>query len=327
MTNAGFGDFLRVHLIKVLTSGTPLIILSTEIILKAKKRYSQADREGKAMKIKKDLIISLWLWLLVLLLLAPPGEIKAQGLNSGDPMPFRQEELDQMLAPIALYPDDLLSQVLIAATYPLEVVEAARWIQANSNLGGDQLAAALEQKDWDPSVKSLVNFPSVLQMMSDNLEWTEMIGDAFLAGEDQVMDTIQRLRQKAQSQGYLRSTNELTVDSDPQTREIIIEPYDPEVVYVPVYDPIVVYGPWWWPAYPPFRYYPRGGIIPGRFIGFGSGVRIGVAWGYAWGGCDWHNHRVIINITRNIRLNNRIDRNRYTSHFNIDRRRPRGLGA
>ena len=156
-------------------------------------------------------------------------------------------------------------------------------------------------------------------MMSDNLEWTEMIGDAFLAGEDQVMDTIQRLRQKAQSQGYLRSTNELIVDSDPQTREIIIEPYDPEVVYVPVYDPIVVYGPWWWPAYPPFRYYPRGRIIPGRFIGFGSGVRIGVPWGYAWGGCDWHNHRVMINITRNIRLNNRIDRNRYTSHFNIDR--------
>ena len=262
MTNAGFGDFLRVHQIKVLTSGTPLIILLPEIISRPRSGIVSRIEEGKAMKIKKNSIISLWLWSLVLFLLASPGEIMAQGPDSGDPMPFRQEELDQMLAPIALYPDDLLSQVLIAATYPLEVVEAARWIQANSNLGGDQLAAALEQKDWDPSVKSLVNFPSVLLMMSDNLEWTEMIGDAFLAGEDQVMDTIQRLRQKAQSQGYLRSTNELIVDSDPQTREIIIEPYDPEVVYVPVYDPIVVYGPWWWPAYPPFRYYPRGGSSP-----------------------------------------------------------------
>ncbi|MFH0787260.1 MAG: DUF3300 domain-containing protein, partial [Pseudomonadota bacterium] len=106
----------------------------------------------------------------------------AQGLNSDGPMTFRQEELDQMLAPIALYPDDLLSQVLMAATYPLEVVQAARWVQANPNLRGDQLALALEQQDWDPSVKSLINFPSILQMMNERLEWTQMLGDAFLAG-------------------------------------------------------------------------------------------------------------------------------------------------
>jgi hypothetical protein len=254
-----------------------------------------------------------------MLLVMPPGEIMAQGQGSEDQMPFRQEELDQMLAPIALYPDDLLSEVLMAATYPLEVVEAARWIQANPYLRGDQLAAALEQKDWDPSVKSLVNFPSVLQMMSDKLEWTEMLGDAFLAGEDQVMDTVQKLRQRAQAQGNLRTSSEQRVFSDPQAQTISIESADPQVIYVPVYDPMFVYGPWWWPTYPPFSYYPRGRIIPGHFIGFGFGVPIGVAWGYAWGGCDWHRHRVVVNITRNAYLNNRIDRNRYTLHLPIDK--------
>jgi hypothetical protein len=271
------------------------------------------------MKIKQNVIISLWLWSLVMLLVMPTGEIMAQGQEAEDQMPFRQEELDQMLAPIALYPDDLLSEALMAATYPLEVVEAARWIQANPDLRGDQLAAALEQKDWDPSVKSLVNFPSVLQMMSEKLEWTEMLGDAFLAGEDQVMDTVQKLRQKAQAQGNLRTSSEQRVSSDPQTQTIIIESADPQVVYVPVYDPMVVYGPWWWPAYPPFKYYPRGGIIPGRLIGFGSGVPIGVAWGYAWGGCDWHQHKVVVNISRNVSLNKRIDRNRYTLNLTRDK--------
>lgn len=271
------------------------------------------------MKIKRNLIIRLWLWSLVLLLLAPSGEIMAQGLESDDQMPFRQGELDQMLAPIALYPDDLLSQVLMAATYPLEVVEATRWIQANPNLSVDQLAAVLEQKDWDPSVKSLINFPSVLQMMSDKLEWTERLGDAFLAGEDQVMDTVQKLRQKAQVQGSLRTSSEQRVVSEPLTQTIIIEPADPQVVYVPVYDPMVVYGPWWWPAYRPFTYYPRGRIIPGHLVGFGFGVPIGLAWGYAWGGCDWHHHRVVVNIARNVHLNNRIDRNRYMPHLTSDR--------
>lgn len=265
------------------------------------------------MKIKKNSGTRWLLWVLVLLMALPPGGIMAQSTDSGGPTTFRQEELDQMLAPIALYPDELLSQVLMSATYPLEVVEAARWIQANPNLKGDPLAAALEDKDWDPSVKSLVNFPSILQMMNDQLEWTEMLGDAFLAQPDQVMDTVQKLRQKAQAQGSLRNTNEQRIILKPQIQTIVIEPADPQVVYIPVYDPMIVYGPWWWPAYPPFFYHPRGVIVPSRFIGFGFGVAIGVAWGYAWGGCDWHQHRVVVNITRNVNLNNRIDRNRYAS--------------
>ena len=266
------------------------------------------------MKSKRGVCIRLLLWSLLLLLAAPPGGIMAQSPDSGGQMIFRQEELDQMLAPIALYPDELLAQVLMAATYPLEVVRASRWVQAKQNLSGDQLAAALEQQDWDPSVKSLANFPSVLQMMNDRLEWTQKLGDAFLAQKDQVMDTIQELRRKAQAQGSLGTTSEQRVVEDPQSQTIVIEPAVPEVVYVPVYDPAIIYGPWWWPAYPPYYYYPRGRVIAGRVIGFGRGVVVGVAWGYAWGGFNWRHHDVVINITRNVYINNRIDRNRYVNH-------------
>ena len=266
------------------------------------------------MKSKRGMCARVLLWSLVLLLAAPPGGIMAQGQGPGAQMMFGQEELDQMLAPIALYPDDLLVQVLMAATYPLEVVQAFRWVQANPNLKGNDLAAALEQQDWDPSVKSLLNFPSVLQMMNDQLEWTQRLGDAFLSQQDQVMDTVQQLRQRAQAQGNLRTTNEQSVIVDPQTREIVVQPAAPQVVYVPVYDPMIVYGPWWWPAYRPYYYHPRGVVIAGGAIGFGIGVAIGVAWGYAWGGFNWHHHDVVINATRNVSINNHIDRNRYVSH-------------
>ena len=266
------------------------------------------------MKSRRGICARLLLWSLVLLIAVPPGGVMAQFQDPGGQTMFRQEELDQMLAPIALYPDELLVQVLMAATYPLEVVQAERWIQANPNLRGDELAVALEQQDWDPSVKSLLNFPSVLQMMNDQLEWTQRLGDAFLSQKDQVMDTVQQLRQRAQAQGNLRTTSEQTVSVDPQTQEIVVEPAAPQLVYVPVYDPMIVYGPWWWPAYRPYYYHPRGVVIAGGVIGFGLGVAIGAAWGYAWGGFDWHRHNVTINVTRNVHINNRIDRNRYASH-------------
>src|SRR5271157_974447 len=266
------------------------------------------------MKSKRGICARLLLWSLMLLLAAPPGGIMAQIQGPVAQMMFSQEQLDQMLAPIALYPDDLLVQVLMAATYPLEVVQAARWAQANAGLGGDQLAIALEQQDWDPSVKSLVNFPSVLQMMNDRLDWTQQLGDAFLAQKDQVMATVQQLRQRAQAQGNLSTTSEQRVIMDPQSQQIMIEPAAPQVVYVPVYDPMIVYGPWWWPAYRPYYYHPRGVVIAGGVIGFGLGVAIGLAWGYAWGGFDWHRHDVVINVNRNVQINNHIDRNRYVSH-------------
>jgi len=246
----------------------------------------------------KKIFIRTMIWILVFSITLPAG-VFAQGSNTA-PV-FRQEELAQMLAPIALYPDPLLVQMMMAATYPLEVVEAARWTNANQNLKGDQLASALEQKGWDPSVKSLVNFPNALTMMDGNLEWTQKLGDAFLAQKDEVMDTIQYLRSRAQTQGNLRTTAEQVVTYN--DRAIAIEPTDPQVMYVPVYDPAVAYGSWWYPEYPPYYYYPPGyviGSVIGDVIGFGVGLFLGAAWwGYAWGGFNWYNHHVYCNPYQN----------------------------
>src|SRR2546425_10904675 len=148
---------------------------------------------------------------------------------------FTQQELDQMLAPIALYPDSLLSQILMASTYPLEVVEAARWSKANRGMKGEEAVKAVEQRDWDPSVKSLAAFPQVLAMMDQQLEWTARLGDVFVAQEPQVMETVQSLRQKAYAAGNLRSTQQASVYQ--QGDALAIEPASPEMVYVPYYDP------------------------------------------------------------------------------------------
>jgi hypothetical protein len=260
-------------------------------------------------------------WLLVLLMAVPPcvfaqpvqNFAPAQTETSPPPPLFKQEELDQMLAPIALYPDSLLVQVLMAATYPLEIVEANRWAAANRNLQGDALAAALDQQNWDPSVKSVVNFPSVLTMMDQRLDWTQRLGDAFLSQKDQVMDTVQKLRLAAQTQGTLASTSQQRVVTDGPA--IVIEPVDPQVVYVPAYDPAVVYGPWWYPAYPPYPYYPVGAVILGGVISFGMGIALGAAWGWAWGGFGWRHHGVNINVYQNTYYNNHINRNVYGGRY------------
>lgn len=176
-------------------------------------------------------------WLLVVFLAAPPS-LLAQ--KAGQAAAFKQEELDQLLAPIALYPDSLVSQLLMASTYPLEVVQADRFAKQNKDLKGDALTKALEQQAWDPSVKSLVNFPQVLTMMSEKLDWTQKLGDAFLAQQKAVMDTVQSLRARAQASGNLKTTTEQKVIVEQKI--IRIEPASPQVVYVPVYDPTVVYA-------------------------------------------------------------------------------------
>ena len=251
------------------------------------------------------------IWVLIFSLALPVG-----GLSQGDaeaPAVFRQEELDQMLAPIALYPDSLLVQILMAATYPLEVVAAARWVKANPDLKDDRLAEAMEQRDWDPSVKSLVNVPSVLDMMNERLDWMQKLGDAFLAQEEQIMATVQTLREKAYTQGSLRTSGNQHVVV--QEKVIIVEPANPDVIAVPVYDPYVVYGPWWYPAYPPYAFYPPGFIVGSSVLFFGTGVFFGAAWGYAWGGFDWHHHHCFINVNQHIRFNRHIDRGRFADRF------------
>jgi len=218
---------------------------------------------------------------------------------------FKHEELEQLLAPIALYPDALVSQVLMASTYPLEIVQAERFAAQNKGLKGDALAQALEKQTWDPSVKSLVNFPQVLALLSDKLEWTQKLGDAFLAQQRDVFDAIQRLRAKAQAAGHLKSTKEQTVVVEEKV--IRIEPASTQVVYVPAYNPTVVYGTWAYPAYPPYYYYPPGYAVAPLY-GFGAGIVLGAAWGYAWGSTNWHRGEVNIDVDKNINFNKSINR-------------------
>jgi len=254
-------------------------------------------------------------WLLVLLMMAPPWVIAQGTQGTEESRTFKQEELDQMLAPIALYPDELLSQILMASTYPLEIVQADRWTRQNKNLKGDALAQALEKQNWDPSVKSLVNFPQVLEMMGEKLDWTEKLGDAFLSSEKDVMDTVQRLRFKAEEAGNLKSTEQQKVIV--QEKVIIIQPAQPQVVYVPTYNPAVVYGAWWWPAFPPpppFFPLPPGPALYGA-MAFGAGVAMGAAWGYAWGSCNWRGGNVNVNVNQNININNNINRNNYAKQY------------
>jgi len=235
-------------------------------------------------------------WMIIAMLFIPPG-IPAQDYEQPEQTDrFGKEELDQMLAPIALYPDSLIAQILMASTYPLEVVQADRWVQQNKTLTGDSLDDALKEKSWDPSIKSLCHFPDVLFAMSDKLDQTSKLGDAFLSQNDDVMATIQQLRRKAETQGNLKTTKEQKVIHEADA--IRIEPAVRQVVYVPVYDPLYVYGPWWYPAYPPYYwYYPPGVIITGGFISFGPRFFIGIDL-FAWSWFDWHNHYIYIDVHR-----------------------------
>ncbi len=253
------------------------------------------------------------LGILILVLATPSCALGQPPLPSSPPPAgapaaptFQREELDQLLAPIALYPDALLAQILMAATYPLEVVQAARWVQANPNVQTPQLEAMMQQQPWDPSVKSLTAFPQVLAMMDTNLAWTQKLGDAFLAQQPDVMATVQTLRAKAQAAGYLQSTPQQTVVAEPQ--DIRIEPAAPQIVYVPIYDPTVVYGPWWAPAYPPYYWYPPGYVVGASVISFGIGLSVGTL---LWGGFDWPRHSVTI---VNVHHFNTFNRTTITNH-------------
>jgi len=215
----------------------------------------------------------------------------AQTMTTPEENPmFSQQELDQMLAPIALYPDSLLSQILVAATYPLEVVQAAHWSSANSSLVGNDAVAAVDGQKWDPSVKSLVAFPQVLQTMENKIDWTERLGDAFLAQQSQVMDTVQKLRQKAQVAGNLNSNSQINVTQTDGS--LVVATANPEVIYVPYYDPTVIYGYWWWPAYPPVYWSPWSGYVWDNGFAWGIGIGIGAA--FFIGSWDWHNHLIYI---------------------------------
>jgi hypothetical protein len=277
-------------------------------------------------------------WLYFALALALPSLAVAQSAGKT----FSKEQLDQMTAQVALYPDALLSQVLMASTYPADVAEAAKWSRAHADDKGDEAVAKVQDQPWDPSVQSLVAFPQVIIMMGEKPDWVRDLGDAFLAQPDDVMDSVQRLRAAAQKAGNLKSNNEVEVKTEtapppdvvveaaappPPPQVIVIEQKSPDVVYVPSYNPVYVYGPWPYPAYPPY-YIP---YPPGYW--FSAAVVTGVAWGVGiaarnamWGGCNWWNHDVNINVNRynNINRNNQINRGNYNnakwSHNTANRR-------
>lgn len=231
-------------------------------------------------------------------LLATASLVVAHGGALAQSQPdYTQAELDRMLAPIALYPDPLLSQILMASTYPIEVVEAARWSHANPGLQGDEAVRAVESQDWDPSVQSLVAFPDVLARMDENLEWTRQLGDAFLTQEPRVMERVQQLRQRARAAGTLTTDTRIRVVDD--SRTIAVQPVDPRIIYVPYYDPRVAYGTWWWPASPPVVWAPWPSYA-GRYPHPRSGVTVGFLWGPAvhvsvgffFGEIDWPRREV-----------------------------------
>ena len=224
------------------------------------------------------------------------------------------EQLDSVVAPVALYPDQLLSQVLVASTYPLEIVECRRWFDQHSNLQGKDLKNAVAKESWDASVQALVAFPDVLKRLDENINWTTDLGNAFLAQQPDVMAAVQRLRQKAQQSGKLQSTSEqkVTTSKENNTTYIEIQPSNPQVIYVPQYDPVVVWGapPAYYP-YPPIVYPPvsTGAVVAAGAIAFGTGLAIGAIWGGGggWGwNCGWGHNNVVVN--NNFIRNNNFNR-------------------
>ncbi|MEI5997653.1 DUF3300 domain-containing protein [Paraburkholderia bengalensis] len=233
------------------------------------------------------------------------------------PAKVSNQQLDSLTAPIALYPDALLAQVLMAATFPQDVDAAAAWSKANTQYKGDDAVKAVASEPWDPSVQSLVAFPQVLATMASKPDWVTQLGNAFLAQPNDVMDSVQRLRKQAQSAGNLKSSEQQKVIVEQNT--IQIEPANPQVVYVPTYNPTVVYGTWPYPAYPPVYVPPPPGyaIASGFMTGLAFGAGIAVA-NSLWGGFNWNNHDVNINVNRynNINVNNRITSNNTTANWN-----------
>jgi hypothetical protein len=242
---------------------------------------------------------------------------------------FRTEELDQMMAPIALYPDSLLAQVLMAATYPGNVADAVAWSKAHPDVQGDAAVKQVADQPWDPSVQSLVAFPQVLATLGQDPAWVQRVGDAFLAQPNDVMDSVQRLRRKAQEAGNLQSNEQqkvtvqaaapapssttTVVQPASSNQTIIIEPADPQVVYVPSYNPTVVYGSWSYPSYPPPYYPPPPNYYPvatALATGLAFGVGVGIV-NSLWGDCDWGGGDVDIDVNKynNINTNRQINRN------------------
>ncbi len=249
------------------------------------------------------------------ILLIPGDSMAWAPQQSSTPAPAGQaskipaEQLDSLVAPIALYPDPLLAQVLAASTYPLEIILLQRWLEKNKTLKDKELADAVAKQPWDASVQALAALPDVVKRLGDDIQWTSDLGNAFLAQQADLMDAVQRMRKKAQEKGTLKTTEQQKVETRvvEQKSVIVIEQSNPQVVYVPSYDPVVVYGPAYYPY--PAIYYPPYGYAATAAISFGFGVAMGAFWGGGWGwGCGWGGNNVYVNHNNNFNRNTNINR-------------------
>lgn len=273
--------------------------------------------------------------------LAPGNAVAVQAPQTAAPAEqpaakIPADQLDSLVAPIALYPDPLLSQTLIASTYPLEVVQLQQWLAQHKDLKDKALVAAVEKQDWDPTIQGLAALPDVVKQLADNIKWTTDLGNAFLAQQNDVMDAVQRMRKKAQANGNLKSSEQQKVETKTveSTQVIVIEQANPQVVYVPSYNPTVVYGAPIYP-YPPIYYPPPGYYAAGMAISFGVGIAMGAAWGGGWCcGSSWggnnnvyinHNNNFVNNSNRNnINNGNRVNGGNSNWQHNPQHRGGRG---
>jgi len=258
-----------------------------------------------------------------------PGDVNVMAIPaSGQAAPAEQaaripaEQLDSLVAPIALYPDPMLSQTLVASTYPLEIIQLQQWLEKNKGLKDKALADAVKKQDWDPSIQAMAALPEVVKQMSENIKWTTDLGNAFLAQQGDVMDAVQRMRKKANESGNLKSSEQQKVETKvvESKQVIVIEQANPQVVYVPTYNPTVVYGAPVYP-YPPIAYPPVGYYAAGMAISFGVGMAMGAAWGGGWGyNNNWGGGNNNININNNNTFVNNSNRQNVNNRQNASNR-------
>lgn len=284
---------------------------------------SRKQESGRPLKV--------YIALLCIMLLAP-GDSLLLGMQAQQPAAGSQEappkippeQLDSLVAPIALYPDPMLSQTLVAATYPLEIIQLQQWLEKNKGLKDKALADAVKKQDWDPSIQAMAALPDVVKQLAENVKWTTDLGNAFLAQQSDVMDAVQRMRKKAMDSGNLKSSEQQKVETKVVESKtvVVVEQANPQVVYVPSYNPTVVYGPPPYP-YPPIAYPPPGYYAAGMAISFGVGVAMGAMWGGGWGwGCGWGGNDIDINVDNNFNRNTNVNRN-----SNVDRSRTNVRGG
>jgi hypothetical protein len=245
---------------------------------------------------------------------APASQAQSQQTQSPqskeEAVKLTSDQLDSLVAPIALYPDQLLAQTLAASTYPLEIIQLQQWLTKHPKLKENELADAVAKQPWDPSVQALAALPDVVKRLADDIQWTTDLGNAFLAQQSDVMTAVQRMRKKAQDNGNLKSSEQQKVETKVVESKsvIVVEQANPQVVYVPSYNPVVVYGPPVY-AYPPITYPPPGYYAAGMAISFGVGVAMGAMWSGGWGwGCGWGHNDVQINNYNNFNRNANVNR-------------------